>query len=211
MHIAGLPADERFVYLDFAGQLVEARGLHRQADSVEHKPRALLGYPQAASHFIAADPVFGVGDTPDGDHPTGQRQRAILENRADFARELLTAALGVAAEHGTGSDRADLFATALRADDRAIGPFGSNHRLEARGRIGKVFDGFDHGFLKVSVMANPQNPVIACECPHWNKAQNKRANPGMTMAICKQSQCQSSSIMFILQKPAGGFLLVQAG
>jgi DNA polymerase IV len=42
VHVAGESADERLVNLDFAVELVEAAGLHREADSVEYEPGGLL-------------------------------------------------------------------------------------------------------------------------------------------------------------------------
>jgi len=50
-------------HFNFARKLLKRSGLHRLADSVKKKPRALLGYTNRAVNLIATDSVLRADDT----------------------------------------------------------------------------------------------------------------------------------------------------
>ena len=67
---------------------LEAAALHSLTNPMEHEPRGLLSDFQIARDFVTADPVLAIDYQPHGDQPLVERERAVLENRADFNREL---------------------------------------------------------------------------------------------------------------------------
>src|SRR5437870_2930443 len=58
------PADVGLIDFDFAADLAEGRGLHREPDAMEHEPRGFLSDPERPCDFVGADAVLGVGDEP---------------------------------------------------------------------------------------------------------------------------------------------------
>ncbi len=145
VHVRGLPADERLVTFNFAGQLDERSGFHRLADSVEHEPRGFLRDADRSAEFVRTDSVFAIRNAPHGDKPLVEAERTILEDRPRLERELRFARAGVALEFRTILDRRNAVASALRADDLARRPFDVRHELVALFQIGKVADGFNQG------------------------------------------------------------------
>jgi hypothetical protein len=129
------------INLDFAADLAEGLGLHRQPDAMEHEPRGLLGDSKRSRHFVGADPVLGVGDEPHARKPLFERDRRVLEDGPDLGGKLLLAR--AALPDPAGAQERGPFRTALRAD-RAAGPLDGDHEGQGSIRVREV----DHGFLE---------------------------------------------------------------
>src|ERR1043166_6405854 len=58
VHVASKTADKSLVNFNVAGKLLKGSGLHRLADSVKQKPRALLSHAYRTVNFIRANPIL---------------------------------------------------------------------------------------------------------------------------------------------------------
>src|ERR1019366_6089454 len=88
----GLPADERFVYLDFAAEFgAEEVILNSKPKALQHEPCGLLSDTQSTVNLHAGDSVLAVDQQPKSGHPLIEAERRILENRSQFQSELLLA------------------------------------------------------------------------------------------------------------------------
>src|SRR4051794_29523143 len=72
VHVARLAADVALVYLYLAIELVEAPGLHGEANALEHEPSGLLRDTECAAQLVRADPILGVRGQPHGGEPLVQ-------------------------------------------------------------------------------------------------------------------------------------------
>lgn len=165
VHIAGLPADEGFIYFDFPAQLAAALfTLLSKPDAVEQKPRGLLGYTERPRDFTTANTVLCVLKHPHGRKPFVQADGGIFHDSPNLNGELAARVPDAALPTKLVSKEPDRSATATRADN-AVLPFGATgHEVfQAVPRIGKVADcfhqglGFVKGFHTSSV---PQNHVL---------------------------------------------------
>lgn len=145
VHVAGLPAYEGFVRLDFTLQLAERPGFHRLSNPVQYEPSGFLGYVQGSAEFVAADAVLSVGDAPDSNEPLIEAKWAVLENGADLGAELLTASDRLALEQMARFDLADFLAAALGANHLAVRPLDDPHVFVADSQVREVADGFNQG------------------------------------------------------------------
>src|SRR4051794_18292975 len=84
VHVLGFPTDERFVRFNLTDYLAEGFCFHRQSDSVEHMPSALLSHANGAGQLATADSVLGVGDAPHGREPLVQPEWRILKDGPHF-------------------------------------------------------------------------------------------------------------------------------
>src|SRR5260370_40212408 len=96
MHEASSAADERLIYFHF---FVGTADLHcflfmeSETNAVHHEPSRLLSEAKSASHFVGANPVLGIHNQPNGNHPLIHAERGILKDRAHLDSELLLAVL----------------------------------------------------------------------------------------------------------------------
>src|SRR5207245_6388083 len=88
MHVAGLAADEGFIYFDFTGQLAALLALLCESDSVEHKPRGFLSDIKCPRHFTTTNTVLAIQNQPHCRKPLIQTERRLLEDSPDLHREL---------------------------------------------------------------------------------------------------------------------------
>ena len=140
VHETGSTANESLIHFDWnprAAQWHSGAILHSQANPMEHEPCGLLSDAQSASHFIAADPVFAIGDHPNCDEPLIQRQRGILEDSPNLDGELFASVFALALPEAASGEEAHLGASASGADN-AIRPAALNHEREAIVGIGEV-------------------------------------------------------------------------
>jgi hypothetical protein len=80
VHVARESADDSFVGLDLAFQLVsEGTRLHRQPDALKHEPSGLLGDTQIARDFIARNAVLAIRQQPD--------DKLLALNRMFYSRD----------------------------------------------------------------------------------------------------------------------------
>ena len=110
---------------------------------MQQVPSGLLLDPERSGNLTTRYTVATVGDHPDADEPLIEPERGVLEDRADFDRELLSAALFAALEQATALDLADIRRTAFNAADITTGPLETCQVVMAALRIGEVSDGFD--------------------------------------------------------------------
>ena len=119
---------------------VEAPGLHREANTVEHEPRGLLGDAKRARQFVGADAVLRVREQPDRRKPLVQAERRILEDGSDLDGEVL-AALASATPNPARLQERRLRCSATRAD-YARRPAKLHDKGEANVRVREVADRF---------------------------------------------------------------------
>lgn len=135
VHVAGIPSDKGFVGLNRVSHLVDASSVHRMANPLKHEPRATLSDLDVLGKFVAADAVLAVREQPHCSEPLIQADSAVLENRADFNRELLPAT--EAGPHAPRREKRQLLAFALRAFG-ASRPLRSRYYFQADIWIGEV-------------------------------------------------------------------------
>lgn len=102
-----------------------------------HKPCGFLSDAERPVHLVAADPVLAVGDHPDCGEPLTELDRAILEDRSDFGRELATGMLLFAFPDATSRDKARIGAPAGRAM-HAIRPAQFDHCAKRDIRVREI-------------------------------------------------------------------------
>ena len=117
VHVARLAADEGLINFDVTAELVERLRLNREPQTKEHEPRGLLGDAKVAGNLVAADAVLAVHKHPHGRQPLGERNRAVLKNRADLDAELLAAF--AALPDSTGRHERGVLRSAMRAGNAA--------------------------------------------------------------------------------------------
>jgi hypothetical protein len=142
VHVLSEPPNECFVGLNLSAHPQESAGLHGEPDAVIHEPGGLLSDPKRSVHLVAADSVLAVGDHPDSCKPLPQIDRAILEDRPDFCRELAARVLLSAFPETAGVDEARISATACRAANPTR-PAQFDHCPKRHVRIGEVANGFE--------------------------------------------------------------------
>ena len=91
VHVTRYSADEGFVCFNRSGHLVDAASVHRVPKTLQHEPSGLLSNAKIAGDLVGTDSVFAVSKQPHCDQPLVEWNRGVLENRADFNRELLAA------------------------------------------------------------------------------------------------------------------------
>ena len=157
VHIAGLPADEGFVYFDFSTKFVEGPILHGKTDAVKHEPCRLLGDTQTAMDFITANPVFAVDDKPCGREPLFERKRGVLKDGPSFEREAGHRMLGVALPNPRLCQPRNVIGAAMRAPHDAVRPAQLHHELTAMLKISEVQNRIPEGCFAVHDSILPQN------------------------------------------------------
>ena len=120
-----------------AGELINAAVLLCEANPLQHQPCGLLSNIQGACDVVRTNPFFAVAEHPHSDKPLVQRNRAVLKNGPDFARELFTAF--ETRPHQTRFQKRQPFGLATRTL-RAIWPFGLGDGFKAGQWVRKVTD-----------------------------------------------------------------------
>jgi len=138
VHEAGKATDVGLVNLNVALKPVKGFGLHRQADTVEHEPRSLLGHAKGAAQLVAADSVLGIDQEPDRREPLLQADGRVLEDCPKLDAELLLAALAL--PDAAGLEEGLFLGATDRAGD-AIRPTQASQEGEAYIGMGEVPDG----------------------------------------------------------------------
>jgi hypothetical protein len=111
---------------------------------MEHEPRGFLGNANSARQLIGTNAILAVSNHPNGHKPLIKRKRAILENGADLAGELLLGVFLFAFPHTAGGDVAYIH-TAAGGAVNPVHPAKLNYRLMRHFRISEVADGFNKG------------------------------------------------------------------
>ena len=143
MHKASRTTDERLIYFHFSTRTADLHCflfMESKANAVHHEPSRLLGDAKSAANLVRANPVLGVHDKPNGNHPLVHAERGILEDSSDFDGELL---LTVFAEpNAPCRDKRVLCSIAAWASDLAIRPAQLYRVIERALGIGEIRDCF---------------------------------------------------------------------
>src|SRR5262249_223325 len=92
VHIAGLTADESFIYFHAPAKFShDSAVLHRQPNTVHHEPSGFLSNPDGAVNLVRADTVLAVGDHPKSHKPLVEADGRILKDGPDLNGKLLRA------------------------------------------------------------------------------------------------------------------------
>jgi hypothetical protein len=84
--------DRSFIDLDLTRELAAGEFiLHRETDSVKHKPGCFLRNSKIAGHLVAANSVLAIGKHPDSGKPLVQWNGRILKDASGFDGELFPA------------------------------------------------------------------------------------------------------------------------
>jgi hypothetical protein len=144
VHVAGLAADERFIYLHFPATATEFRAVEVILDSkpkaLQHKPCGLLSDTQSAVNFHAGNAVLAIDEQPKTRHPLIKSKGRILENGSEFQAELLLAL--VAEPYAASLDKRVFRFAATWANNFAIRPAETLRILESAVGVGEVNDSF---------------------------------------------------------------------
>jgi hypothetical protein len=157
VHIAGLAADECFVYFNFATKLIECSILHRKANPVQHEPCGLLSDAETTMDLIATDSVFAVDDKPRGREPLFEGQWGILEDCSRLEREGGFKVSDIAFPYARLSKPRYSFGAALRALYRAIRPAQLHHEFAAMLEVREVDDRVSEGCFAVHDPSLPEH------------------------------------------------------
>lgn len=91
VHVPGLPSDIRLIGFYRPAELRERPALHRQPDTMQQEPCALLCDTEGAMDLIRRDAVLRIGNQPHCREPRRKRKRAIFHDRTSLQRETLLA------------------------------------------------------------------------------------------------------------------------
>ncbi len=123
VHETGSTTDECLIYFHFSTGTADLHCflfMESKTNAVHHEPGGLLSDSQSAAHFIGTNPILGIHDEPNGNHPLVHAERGILEDGSDLDRKLLLTVL--AEPNAAGRDKRVLNTLAAWASDLAIRP-----------------------------------------------------------------------------------------
>jgi hypothetical protein len=88
VHVAGLPADEGLIYLDFARQLPGVFALQSKPEPLKHKPARFLSDSGSPRDFVGTNSVLAVSQHPHSEKPLIESDRRVFKDSPDFDAEL---------------------------------------------------------------------------------------------------------------------------
>jgi len=145
VHIARLAADERFVNLNFAGELSAAVAvLQRKANPLEHEPCGFLADAGGATNLVATDAVLTIRNHPHRKQPLIERDRGVFKDGADLDGELSLRVTGLALPHAARRNKGNIGTPAGRTYN-TIRPTPRRKVVQTVVGIGKVKDRFLEG------------------------------------------------------------------
>jgi len=144
VHVARFPTDVGFINLDVSADFLETLGMDSQAEPVQHEPRGLLSNAQIARNFVTADAVLAVDEHPQRREPLIKSDGTILEDAADFDRELLFTASALP-ERTSAQAVGRIRASSAARTFNAIRPSQGGDEGHAGFDVGEVFDGSEQG------------------------------------------------------------------
>src|SRR5712675_2394438 len=121
-----------------ASKFSKASGLHRLADSVKQKPRALLSDADSAVNLIATDSVLCINNEPDSRQPLVEADRRVFHNGIELDAKMLFTRQ--ANPDAASPNKRMLDALATRTSDNAIRPANSYHAAKRNVWIREVND-----------------------------------------------------------------------
>lgn len=136
VHIASFPADECFVCLDLAGQLVDSSDAQGVPDTVIHSPSGLLRNADSAVEFVGRYAILAGHNLPHSHQPFVDTEGRILKDGSSLRGELA----GIVARAPLASaillQESNVFAATARAFS-AIRPAAAYQVFAAIGWVGK--------------------------------------------------------------------------
>src|SRR5258705_1163425 len=145
VHIPRFGPDKSFVNLNVSHEFLEGSSLHRLANSVKQKPRALLGNANAPVNLIRANAVLRVDDQPHCSQPLVQANRTILHDGSQLDAEMLLT--GQANPNAASPNKRVAVRLAAWASD-TLRPANSNHATKRGIKVGKVNNGLLESFRR---------------------------------------------------------------
>jgi len=139
VHVAGLPADERFVHFNFTRKFRSGLVLHRFTNAMEHEPSGFLSQSKVTCDFAGTNTIPAVGNQPHSGEPFFNRDRGFIQNRPNLHRELF-AAIRSATLPNAARLQEHRF---LRGAVGALNPVGPTLRREVTQRIVGIAEVFD--------------------------------------------------------------------
>jgi hypothetical protein len=139
VHIARLAANEGFVRLNLARELIHTAHAESVPDAVIHEPCRLLRDADGPVNFVGRYAVLAVHNLPHCHKPLCQRERGVLENGPSRGGELPVIVPGAALPPVVLLKERDVSRPATRAFN-AIGPAARYEVFPAIGRDGKMLD-----------------------------------------------------------------------
>ena len=109
------------------------------------EPGALLRDAEVPRHLIGTDAILAISDHPDASKPFVQAERAILEDRSDFRRELPPRMLFFALPYAARANEPNVGAATSWAM-HAVRPTQANHEIVRHVGISKMLDRFEKDF-----------------------------------------------------------------
>jgi hypothetical protein len=160
VHVPSLAADQRLIRLNRARHPVDASGVHRVPDPLQHEPSSLLRYLQIAGNLVTADSILAVRQHPHRAKPLIESDRRILKDRSDLSSELLFAVQALP-HHASREERKPLGLAPMTG--RTFGPLHSRDGLQTHHRVGKVLDCFHQSrWPKLSIVCHENKIALLC-------------------------------------------------
>src|SRR5207248_1837722 len=140
VHVASLTTDECLIDLALAGEL-SARCfiLHRQTNTLKHKPSGLLADSRSATNLITTHAILATSKHPHRKQPLIKRDRRILEDSPHLDRELRLRMATLALPHATHWNKRNI-RTATRRTSDTIRPATRHKVIQAVVGISEVED-----------------------------------------------------------------------
>ncbi len=126
--------------------------MESKTDAVHHEPCGLLSNSKSAANLIGANPVLGVHDEPNGNHPLVHAERGILEDGSDLDGELLLTVL--AEPNAPRRDKRMLRSIAAWASNFTIRPAQLYCVIKRALRVGEIRDCFLQSLGKLEFCAH---------------------------------------------------------
>jgi hypothetical protein len=139
VHVARLCADIGFVRFNSSGEFATESLLHREADSLQHKPSGLLSNTETTVKLVRTDSIFAVRGQPHRRKPFVQADRRVLEDRSDFHRKLLSRMRVFALPQFGVFKKRHLLGATLRTDD-AMRPAQRDQKFQTRVGVREISD-----------------------------------------------------------------------
>lgn len=142
VHVLSLSSDKGFVNFDrpsASSELLNRTFAQSKTQTLQDEPCGLLSHADGTSKFVAADSVLAVNEHPESDKPLIKTDGRVLEDRAQFHRELFMAFLALPA---LLSSKVVMLSTFASDTDRPIRPAKGSNGVNAGLCVRKVLDGF---------------------------------------------------------------------
>ena len=207
MHVAGLPADEGLVNLDFARKLFQERAsLHSLPNPVHHKPCCLLRHAKSAGDFIGTDSVLVICNRPCGSKPLVQAERRILKDSPDLDGELPVMVDALALPLALIGKKTDIGTSASRTD-YASGPSASHKISKAAVGVAEIdnrlLQRLWFGLLCVAHGYKSTSDGLICQVYSYPRKEKVTTTSNILKLLDRAGELGSSTFQTGMSKRAG--------